>query len=67
MLQKSAGMRSCAGSYLFRRPFSDDAAASVAAFRPEIDDPVSFPDDLRIMLHNNNGMPFVNKLVQQQQ
>ena len=47
-----------------RRAAGDDAAARVAAFGTDVDDPIGRFDDVQIVFHHQHGVARVDKLVQ---
>ena len=50
--------------HLFRRPFSDHQAAGVAAFGPEVDQPVGGPDDVQVVFDDDDRVAVVQQLAQ---
>jgi len=47
-------MRRRVGHHLRRRALADDGAAGIAAFRPEIEDPVRGAHDVQVVLDDEN-------------
>src|SRR5690348_8679270 len=41
---------------LLRRALSDNASSVLAALRPQVDNPVSVPDDVQVVLDDNHGI-----------
>src|SRR6266705_1296363 len=54
--QEFSRMRRGDGGHRLRRAFGDDLAAGVAAFGPEVDDPVGALDDIEMMLDDQDGV-----------
>ena len=48
-------------SHGLRRACSHQATTAVAAFRTEVDDPVSRSDHVQVVLDDGNGMPCVDQ------
>src|SRR4051812_16844891 len=46
------------------RSFSDDTAAAVSAFGPEIEDPVSFGHDVEVVLDDDHAVSRIDQSVQ---
>src|SRR5690606_22573350 len=53
-LEVMAGMRTGAGNHVLRRALRHDLAAGVAAFGPEVDDPIGGLDDLEIVFDHDD-------------
>jgi hypothetical protein len=62
--QEVAGIGLLVLGYLFRRSFGDYAPTSFTAFGSEVDDPVGTLDDFQVMLDHDNGVPGINKALQ---
>ena len=62
--QKLASIRLGDGSDLFGGAFGDDAAAALAAFGAEVDDPVGVADDVEVVLDDDDGVAEVGEAVQ---
>ncbi len=54
-----AGVAGLALDDLLRRAGGEDAPAAVAAFGPEIDDPVGGLDDIQVVFDDDNGVAVV--------
>ena len=50
--------------YFFRCPACNNFAAPIAAFRAQIDDPVSSFYDIQIMFNNDNAIARIYQLMQ---
>lgn len=61
--KKSPGDSVSALYNLSRRPLKNNLSSSVAAFGTQIDNPVSLPYKLGVMLHNNDGTAIVHHMV----
>lgn len=48
---------------LSRRPLKNNLSSSVAAFGAQINNPVSLPYKLGVMLHDNDGTAIVHHMV----
>ena len=44
---------------LLRRALGDDTPAAVAAFRPQVDDPVGGLDDIQVVFDDDDGVAMV--------
>ena len=62
--QDPARGRSGDARHGLRRPFRDDAAAPVAALRPQVDDPVGRLDHVHVVLDDDDGVALVHEGVQ---
>lgn len=62
--QEARGVRLLATAHLLRRAGHQDAAATGAPFRPQIDDPVGGLDDVQIVLDDDYGVAAIPQLVQ---
>ena len=45
------------GGQVFRRPGEDHFPAPVARIRSQVDDPVRGPDDIQVVLHDDDAVP----------
>ena len=64
VLEELAGIAPLLAHAVFGRAGEDDLAAAIAAFGPEVDDPVGGLDDFEIVLDDDDRVALVDQLMQ---
>lgn len=57
-------MRASAAGNFFRRALGYNLPSGGASFRPQIDDPIRFGDDVEVVFYDDDGVPLVYEPLQ---
>ena len=63
-LEKAARMGLSIAGDLFGRAAGNDFSACVATFRTEVDQPICFGDEIKVMLDHDNRMSRINEFLE---